>query len=250
MIPSSHHLSDDSSTGLGLDELANAAGRVGAIITVSVMSQLHGDTLDSRVAVGRSKLLLLGDLGVAVGKDVVLVGGETLLLAVEVGDDGALDVVERVLLDEHLGTHAGVDTGGGDVLVAAAVDVGSTEAHRGGTRVDVGPVVVVVGDVELASVISAGVVAVADQAGLPVVGELGPADGDEVGAALGVAETVVVVLVAGDALGREVAVVDPDVGGALNVNQILALGRVAHLEIAEDDVGHVLHAETATDETW
>lgn len=248
MIPSSHHLSDDSSTGLGLDELANAAGRVGSI-TVSVMSH-HGYTLDSRVAVGRSEFLLLGDLGVAVGKDVVLVGGETLLLAVEVGDDGALDVVERVLLDEHLGAHAGVDTGGGNVLVAAAVDVGGAEAHRGSTRVDVGPVVVVVGDVELASVISAGVVAVADQAGLPVVGELGPADGDKVGASLGVAETVVEVLVTGDALGREVAVVDPDVGGALNVDQILTLGRVAHLEVTEDDVGHVLHAETTADETW
>lgn len=51
----------------------------------------------------------LGDLGRAVDEEVVLLDGETLLVRVEVGDNGLGDVGERVRLDKDLGTHARVD---------------------------------------------------------------------------------------------------------------------------------------------
>ena len=43
--------------------------------------------------------------------------------------------------------------------------------------------------------------------------------------------------------------VDPDVGRALNVDEIHALGGVVHGEVADDDVGNVLHAEATVSET-
>lgn len=216
-----------------------------------VSSVIHSSRVVSlRVVVGRSKLLLLGDGDLAISVQVVALEREAILVTVEVGDDGILDGAERGLLHEHLGAHARVDARGGNVLVAAAVDVSSSEAHRRATAVDIGPVVVVIGDVKGASVLVAVAVRVADQTGLPVVGELGPADGDEVGGSLEIKKAVVKVLVSGDALGGEVTVVDPDVGGALNVDQILALRGVTHLEVADDDILDCLEAEAATSETY
>lgn len=233
-----------------LDLTRSQMQEAGSVLLL-VSSVTHASRIVSlRVVVGRSKLLLLGDSDLAIGVQVVALERETILVTVEVGDDGVLDGAERGLLHEHLSAHARVDARGGDVLVAAAVDVSSSEAHRRATAVDVGPVVVVVGDVKGASVLVAVAVRVADQAGLPVIGELGPADGDEVGGALDIEETVVEVLVTGDALGGEVTVVDPDIGGALNVDEVLALRGVVHLEVADDDVLDCLEAEATTSETY
>lgn len=68
-----------------------------------------------------------------------------------------------------------------DFLEIAVIDVAGTEAKRRRARVDVVPVVVVLSDGEMAPVLVAVVVRVADQRGLPVVVEEGVGDGDIVG---------------------------------------------------------------------
>lgn len=92
------------------------------------------------------------------------------------------------------------------------VDVAGSEADAGGARVDVVPVVVVLGHAEVAGVLGAVGVGVADEGGLPVVVDVGVGDGDEVGGVGEVDQSVVVVLVVVK-VGGEVDVVDPDVGG-------------------------------------
>lgn len=75
---------------------------------------------------------------------------------------------ERVALNKHLSTHAAVDTGDATV-VARAVNVRGSEADRGETRVDLLEVVVVVGDVQLACVLSGVAVGVTDEGALPLL---------------------------------------------------------------------------------
>lgn len=69
-----------------------------------------------------------------------------------------------------MGAHARVDTAGGVVLVARAVEVAGSEANGGQARVDVGEEVVVVGDAELAGIFPGVVIRVADERALPLRG--------------------------------------------------------------------------------
>ena len=57
-----------------------------------------------------------------------------------------------------------------------------------------------------------------------MVVELVPGERQGVRTVLGVEKTVVGVLVASNTDGREVVVVDPDLGGFLDVDKVLALG--------------------------
>jgi hypothetical protein len=75
-------------------------------------------------------------------------------------------------------------------------------------------VVVVLGDAEVAGILGAVGVGVADERGLPVVVDVAVGDGDEVSGVGEVNQSIVVVLVV-VTVGREVDVVDPDVGGDL-----------------------------------
>lgn len=93
-----------------------------------------------------------------------------------------------------MGALAGVDAVAG-AFVVVVVDVSGAEAERRPARVDVLPVVVVVGDGEVASVFVAVAVRVADKAGLPVVVEVRVGYRDVVGGVGYVEESVVVVLV-------------------------------------------------------
>lgn len=61
-------------------------------------------------------------------------------------------------------------------------------------------------------------------------------------------QTIVVVLVPRDALCGEVIVIDPDVGGVLNFNQVLALWRIMEIQVAKDNVGLFFDPETAAGE--
>jgi hypothetical protein len=58
--------------------------------------------------------------------------------------------------------------------------VSGAKTQRWETRVDIGEVVVMIGDVEFARVLAAVAVRVADERAFPVVGELVPGDGDAV----------------------------------------------------------------------
>lgn len=89
--------------------------------------------INIRVAVRDARGAGLRDSGRAVLEDVVSLGGVSIGIAVEVGDDGELGGREVALLDQHLGAHADVDTRGGVVLEAGAVDVAGAEAERGQT---------------------------------------------------------------------------------------------------------------------
>ena len=66
------------------------------------------------------------------------------------------------MFDKNLCAHPGVDAGRGDVLVAAGVDVSGAETNRRSATVDVVPVVVVVCHTQLAAVLAAVAVTVAN----------------------------------------------------------------------------------------
>lgn len=128
----------------------------------------------------------------ATAQNDVLDLGSTLGVAVS-SLDGFPGAREDGALDENLGTHSRVDSGVDGVKVVVE-DVCHAESHRRRTRVDVDPVVVRVGDVEVSGVLIGIAVAVTDERGLPVVVELGVGDGDPFTGVGDIAETVVVVL--------------------------------------------------------
>lgn len=133
----------------------------GAKQVVVVGNRLQGSSLSS---------VLSASEVVVVGHSIARVGRVEGLLATNKG----------VGLDQKLGTLAGVDAVG-NVLVVAVVDVASTETEGRTARVDVVPVVVVLGDVQVTGVLIAVAVGVSDQGGLPVVVDEGVRDSDEVG---------------------------------------------------------------------
>lgn len=182
-----------------------------------------------RVGIGGLKVPFLGNPSLAVDKEVVALENEPVQVTVEVGHDGKVGVGEAGALDENLRTHAGVDPRGLRAFVAAVVDVDGAEPDAGLPTVDVGPVVVVVGNVEEPGVLTLVAVRVPDETPLPVVAELVPADRDHVRRVGDIQEAVEVVLVAREALGREGAVVDPDLGGLVEADDVLALGGVVEV---------------------
>lgn len=106
------------------------------------------------VLVGGREAALLRDLdGAGPAEDVAHVTGEALLVAVEVRHDGAVDVVEDVVLGQHLRAHAAVDARRRAVLEHRVEDVARAEAQRGQTGADVDEAVVVVGYAQLACVL-------------------------------------------------------------------------------------------------
>lgn len=88
------------------------------------------------------------------------------------GVEGLAGSNESVGLNKDLGTVTGVDAVV-DGIEVAVVDVTCAEADRWGARVDVVPVVVVLGNVEVTGVLSAVAVRVTNQGGLPVVVKVG-----------------------------------------------------------------------------
>lgn len=153
-------------------------------------------------------------------------------------EHSAVNVLEHTALDKSLGTHASVHSG--DATVVDRVDdVSGTEAEQGHAAVDVLEVVVGVSDAELALVLGAVAVAVADKGCLEVVVEVGVADGQVVSAVAEVGQAVVVVLARGQ-VGGQVKVVKPHIGRLLDANGVAA--GVAGLDLADGQVAddHVL----------
>lgn len=114
----------------------------------------------------------------------------------------------------------------------------STKAQQRHAAVDVLEVVVGVRDAQLALVLAAVVVAVADERGLVVVVEVRVADGQVVGAVAEVREPVVEVL-ARVLVGAQVQVVEPDVGRGLHADGVaagIAGWDFADGEVLDDDV--------------
>lgn len=99
----------------------------------------------------------------------ILSDGVSSLLGVGEEDGLGGAAVEGGTLDEDLGAHAGVDAGKQELVVVGVDDMDSAEADEGSTGVDVGPVVVGVGDVELALVLTAVAVGVTDEGSLPLL---------------------------------------------------------------------------------
>lgn len=127
-----------------------------------------GDGL--RVGVRRAERAGSSNDGIAVREDIVSARGKAVLRAVEIRDDGPLRIGEGRLLDQNLCAHAGVDTGGGDVFIAAGVDVGGAESDGRSSAIHVVPVVVVVGHSQLAPVLACVAVAVSNEGALPLLG--------------------------------------------------------------------------------
>jgi hypothetical protein len=135
----------------------------------SVTSNTHNRLLhilapEQLILVRNASKRALGSAVLACTKVVVLLKGVAVLLG-EARGQGVLDSDEDVALDERLGTHAGVDAGLA-VRVAVVIrvdDVGGAEAQQRHARVDVFPVVVGVGDMQLARVLVAVGVALANQ---------------------------------------------------------------------------------------
>lgn len=110
----------------------------------------------------------LGDISRAAHENVVLRNGISRLVAVQVGRDSKLGVGEVALLDKDLGTHARVDSRGRVVLEAGAVYMRSAESDRWQARVDVGKVVVMIGDAEVSSILGTVAIGVTDERSLPL----------------------------------------------------------------------------------
>lgn len=138
---------------------------------------------------------------VVVGNSISSVGAVQSLLGVGPG----------VRFNKNLSTFTSVDTIG-DVVVVRVVDVSSTETNGRTTGVDVLPEVVGIGDVEETLVLCTVAVGVSDEGCLPVVVDEGVGDGDPVSSVSDVQESVIVVLVVVE-VGREINVINPDVGG-------------------------------------
>lgn len=102
--------------------------------------------------------------------------------------------------------------------------------------------VVVVGHAEVALVLRLVVVGVTDERGLPVIVELGVRDGDEVSGVGQIEKTVVVVLVV-VAIGREIEVVQPNVGGLLDGNSITA-DNLLEGQVLDDNILLALNGES------
>lgn len=83
-----------------------------------------------------------------------------------------------------------------------------------------------------------------------MVEEVVPRDSDKVRRTLDVKHAVVVVLVTRESIVGELAVINPDVGGLLNVDQVTALGGVAKVEVADDNVLDLAKTNRGADETW
>ena len=116
--------------------------------------------------------------------------------------------------------------------------MGSAEAQEGHAALDIGPEVVGVGDVEVASVFGAVAVVMTDERCLVVVVEVRVADGQVVGAVAEVREPVVEVL-ARVLVGAQVQVVQPDVGRGLHADGVAACvagGDFADGEVLDDDI--------------
>jgi hypothetical protein len=124
--------------------------------------------------------------------------------------------------------------------------VAGTEAERWGTAVDVLPVVVGIGDGQVASVLVAVAVRVADQGRLVVVVDVAVGDGDPVRGVGDVNEAVVVVLAVVQ-VRRDVDVVDPDVLGGLDGDGVTIVGQdLGDLHVADNDVGLAVDGQTDT----
>lgn len=79
--------------------------------------------------------------------------------------------------------------------------------------------------------------------------ELVPGEGQRVSAVLSVKETIISVLVSSDADGGEVVVINPNTGGLINVDKVLALGRPVELDVADDDVVSLADLEATVGDT-
>jgi hypothetical protein len=126
-------------------------------------SLLHILTAQQLILIRNASKRALGSAVLALAKVVVLLHSIAVLLG-EARGQGVLDADKDIALDERLGAHARVDA---RVAVRVAVvvrvdDVGGAEAEQRHARVDVLPVVVGVGDVQLARVFVAVGVGLAD----------------------------------------------------------------------------------------
>lgn len=59
-------------------------------------------------------------------------------------------------------------------------------------------------------------------------------------------ETIVEVLVASEAVGGQIQVINPDLGGVVESNQIVTLRGVVQLQVAENDIGSLLNSKATT----
>lgn len=224
---------------LNAEGLTGCTNNLALDIGLAEQGVLVWDLAGAKVALGGSVL------AAAVGN--IRNSGVSVLLRVRGEDDLLARVLEDGGLDAHLGAHAGVDTRAAQLLVEVVVDVDGAVADRGVARVDVLPVVVGVGDVELALV--GGVrVDVADQGGLVVVVDVAVGDGDPVGFPGDVQETVVVVLSRVE-VGAQVNVINPHVGGRLDTDGIsVGLLDLGDGQVTDDDVLHTLDVQTDSGE--
>jgi hypothetical protein len=83
-----------------------------------------------------------------------------------------------------------------------------------------------------------------------VVVELAPRYGDVVARVRGVQEAVVVVLVAREAVCGEITVINPDLCRVIERHQVSTLRGIVELEVPQNDVADLLHAESAPGKTW
>lgn len=79
--------------------------------------------------------------------------------------------------------------------------------------------------------------------------ELCPRNSDHITCMRDIQQPIVVVFVAYNTFTGQIAVINPDLGRELNLNQIIAFLRIMELEIAKNDIGLFLDTEAASGKT-
>lgn len=79
--------------------------------------------------------------------------------------------------------------------------------------------------------------------------ELIPGEGERISAVFGIEKSIVLVLVASNTDTGEVIVINPDLGGLVDINQVLALRCAVELEIADNDVVGLADLESTIRQT-
>lgn len=141
-----------------------------------------------------------------------------------------------------------------------------SEADQRGTAVDVVPVVVGVRDVQLSLILVGVAVGVADQRGFPllllvraksvekgwayVVVEVCVGNGNPLSTVADINKTVQVILSSAE-ITREIAVVNPHVGGLVDSNSIAVVGvDTSDLQVTHDNIANLADVEANTGNSY
>jgi len=120
------------------------------------------------IAIRRSQTTRLCDICGGIHENIITTNSIAWLITVKVCRNCQICAREIILLNKDLCTHAAVDARSGVFLEAGAVDMASSKTKGWETGINVGPVVVMVCNAEVAGIFGSVAVRVPDQRAFPL----------------------------------------------------------------------------------